>query len=224
MGALPSYKTAPQISLTSPPSAAQGVPQSSSVSATFDMPLDPATINADNFLVSGQGGDRSGTVSYDPLTHKATFTPDAPFDQGEMVTARLTSKIANLWDVALDEDYIWDFEITTGTGVEEPDPGSIPGGFALFQNYPNPFNAETIIEYQIPHALSRAEKTDVILEIFNALGQRVRILVDERQAPGRHTLNWDGRDLLARELPSGIYFCRLEAGGHLDVRKLVLLR
>ncbi len=218
MGALPSYKTAPQISFTNPPSAAQGVPQSTSVSATFDMPLDPATINADNFLVSGQGGGRSGTVSYDPLTCTATFTPDAPFQAGERITAQLTSSITSLWEMALNEDYIWDFEITTSTAVEASEPGSIPDRFALFQNYPNPFNAQTQIRFSIPSS------GRVALRIYNTLGQLVDTLVDENLPAGNHQAAWNGSDHIGRALASGVYFCRLEAGEMRDVRRMMLLR
>jgi len=86
------------------------------------------------------------------------------------------------------------------------------------QNYPNPFNPETWIVYQLP------EKTSVILEIYNSLGQRVAILEDGVKDAGTHKIKWNAVNNSGQKLPSGIYICRLKAGGrHLDM-KMVLLQ
>lgn len=224
MGALPSFQTAPQVALTDPAASAQEVPRATAILATFDMPMDPTTINGDNFLVQGLGGDKGGIVTYDPLSQTATFTPDEPFAAGETVLVQLVNGIRSLWALTMLDDYVWEFEITSTTGVETPDPKAMPGDFVLLQNYPNPFNAETLIEYQVPQASSGAGATVVVLEIYNALGQRVRSLAAGPQSPGWHTIRWNGLDVNGRELPSGVYFYRLEAEGQVDVKKLVLLR
>lgn len=218
MGALPTYKTAPLITMTCPISSAQEVPRQTAVSAIFDMPMDPATITGDNFLISGQGGGRSGSISYDPLTHTATFTPDQPFDPGETVQAQMVNGISNLWGVAMAADYGWSFEITTSTGVETPQPGALPAQFALLQNYPNPFNAETQIRLSIPSS------GQVDLRIYNMLGQLVKTLVDADLPAGDHQAVWNGTDDQGRALASGMYFYRLQAGGMSEVRRMVLLR
>lgn len=224
MGALPSFQTAPQVALTDPSASAQEVPRETAISATFDMPMDPTTINSDNFLVQGYGGDKGGSVTYDPLSRTATFMPDEPFAPGEIVLVQLVNGIRSLWALTMVDDYVWEFEITSTTGVEIPEPNAIPKDFALLQNYPNPFNAETLIEYQVPQASSGANATGVVLEIYNALGQRVRPLAAGPQSPGWHTVRWNGLDVNGRELPSGVYFYRLEAEGQVEVKKLVLLR
>jgi hypothetical protein len=54
----------------------------------------------------------------------------------------------------------------------------LPSQFALFQNYPNPFNAVTVIRYSLP------EPSDVVLEVYDILGRKVEMLVNERQAAG----------------------------------------
>lgn len=218
MGALPTYKTAPLIAMTRPATSAQEVARETTVSATFDMPMDPATINGDNFLISGQGGGRSGSIGYDPITRTATFTPDQPFDPGETVQAQLVNGISNLWGVAMTADYQWSFEITTSTEVETPEPGAIPGSFALLQNYPNPFNAETTIRFSTP------SWGQVELKIYNMLGQLVRTVVDANLPAGDHQTIWNGTDDQNRALASGIYFYRLQAGGVREVRRMVLLR
>ncbi|MGH7495655.1 MAG: FlgD immunoglobulin-like domain containing protein, partial [bacterium] len=83
---------------------------------------------------------------------------------------------------------------------------TVPARYALEANYPNPFNPSTRIRYQLPEAAS------VKLEIFNALGQKVRELVkDEQQAAGYYTIAWDGRNALGAASTSGVYFLKLEA-------------
>ncbi len=117
-------------------------------------------------------------------------------------------------------------------GVQnETSEDKLPTSYALFQNYPNPFNATTVIRYSLPvdrssHStardLLRARATSTIhvrLEIYNILGRKVATLVDGKQTPGYKAVTWD-----ARRLASGIYFCRLRAGGFQGVRKLLLLK
>jgi flagellar hook assembly protein FlgD len=62
------------------------------------------------------------------------------------------------------------------------------------------------------------------LEVFNLLGQTVRTLVDGPVAAGTHTVVWDGRDDVRRELGSGIYLYRLQAGDRVATRAMVLLK
>ena len=89
----------------------------------------------------------------------------------------------------------------------------IPATFELNQNYPNPFNPNTTIEFALP-------KTEwVTLTVFNILGQQVASLVSEKLNPGIHKYQWQ-----ADNLPSGIYYCRMEAGEYEQVRKMILLK
>ena len=91
-------------------------------------------------------------------------------------------------------------------------------GPSLGENYPNPFNAQTAIQYQI------AEAGEVRLTVYDFLGQQVRTLVQEAQAPGIYLVVWDGRDTQGQMLASGMYFCRLEAGPFAAVRRMMLLK
>lgn len=88
----------------------------------------------------------------------------------------------------------------------------IPAEFALRQNYPNPFNPSTTINYQIPK-LSR-----VSLKVSNVLGQEVAALVDEEKGTGNYQVLWNAN------VPSGIYFYRLQAGSFVETKKMILLR
>ncbi len=94
-----------------------------------------------------------------------------------------------------------------------------PARFRLLQNYPNPFNAETIIEYQV-----LGNDQPVRLEIFDLLGQRVRLLVDEQQSAGWHRMIWDGNDDRGRNVASGIYIYQFSAGAFVEAKRMLLLR
>ncbi len=88
----------------------------------------------------------------------------------------------------------------------------------LFANHPNPFNPSTTIRYAL------GATTRATLNVFDATGRRVRALVDAEQAAGEHRVAFDGRDDGGRALASGVYFYRLEAGGVVQTRKMVLLK
>ena len=102
---------------------------------------------------------------------------------------------------------------------------ALPGTFALHPNMPNPFNPETTIRYDLA-VLSRggAEAMGVRLAIYNMAGQLIRVLVDAAQRPGRYSIEWDGRDAQSREVGSGVYLYRLQAGDQVQVRRMLLLR
>ncbi|MCU7494043.1 MAG: T9SS type A sorting domain-containing protein [Ignavibacteria bacterium] len=89
----------------------------------------------------------------------------------------------------------------------------VPVTFALGQNYPNPFNPSTKIKYSIPN------EEYVSLRIFNLLGSEVATIVDGKQSAGEHVVVFDGS-----KLTSGMYLYRLEAGGNVITKKLVLLK
>jgi hypothetical protein len=77
---------------------------------------------------------------------------------------------------------------------------------------PNPFNPSTTIRYGL------SDRTLVRLIVFDALGQQVSVLQNGEQDSGYHEVGFD-----ARNLPSGLYFYRLQAGDFVETRRLVLL-
>ncbi len=89
----------------------------------------------------------------------------------------------------------------------------LPEGFALEQNYPNPFNPATTIPFSL------SDDSDVTLEIYNMLGQRVATLVDGYLASGRHEINWNASDQ-----PSGMYIYRLTSGREVRTMTLTLVK
>jgi FlgD Ig-like domain len=107
--------------------------------------------------------------------------------------------------------------ITIGTIVgvdDEP----IPTAFELSQNYPNPFNPTTTIEFAV------SSRGHVTLEVFNLLGQRVRILADGAREPGRYAVTWDGADQSGKPVSSGTYLYRLTTDSFSDMKRMVLLK
>ncbi len=95
---------------------------------------------------------------------------------------------------------------------------SVPRKFALLQNYPNPFNPETTIRFDLP------KHSHVTLIIYNVLGQEIKTLFEGPKTTGTHSIKWDGKDALGRNVSSGIYLYRLETGNFIEVKKMVLSR
>jgi len=98
------------------------------------------------------------------------------------------------------------------SGVSE-NPSAVVTEFYLEQNYPNPFNPSTNIAFAL------AKAGEVKLRIFNALGQQVATLVNGRLSAGQYKATWN-----ARNVPSGLYFYKLEAGAFSQTRKMVLMK
>jgi len=78
-----------------------------------------------------------------------------------------------------------------------------PTTFRLYQNYPNPFNPETTLQYDLTSACR------VKIELFNVMGQQIRLLINEIQGPGRNQITWDARDEQGEPVGSGIYLYRI---------------
>ncbi|MBC8204832.1 T9SS type A sorting domain-containing protein [bacterium] len=89
----------------------------------------------------------------------------------------------------------------------------LPDEFALKQNYPNPFNPVTSIEIAVPN------NSHVQVVIYNISGQEVAALYDGMMTAGYHSLKWN-----AQNLPSGVYFYKMKAGGFTDVKKCLLVK
>ncbi|MEO8399905.1 MAG: T9SS type A sorting domain-containing protein, partial [Ignavibacteriaceae bacterium] len=94
----------------------------------------------------------------------------------------------------------------------------IPSEYKLEQNYPNPFNPTTNIKYQIP------EDKHVSLKIYNIIGQLVKVLVDDNQATGSYSIQWDGRDNHGAAISSGVYLYRIEAGDFVTNKKMIYMK
>ncbi len=107
--------------------------------------------------------------------------------------------------------------ITYPTHVEGTDK-TLPTVFRLHQNYPNPFNPTTSISYDLP------KSCDVIIEVYNANGQKVKTLVNGRKMAGSHRVKFDAIDENGTPISSGIYFYILKAGDFRAIKKLTLIK
>lgn len=101
----------------------------------------------------------------------------------------------------------------------------LPEEYLLGQNYPNPFNPNTVINYQLPRS------SRVVLRIHNLLGQEVRTLVEGDEPGGFKEVEWNSTDNGGNDLPSGVYFYRLDATSldgpnyyYSQIRKMLLVR
>ena len=98
------------------------------------------------------------------------------------------------------------------TGAPEVE-DNIPSAFLISQNYPNPFNASTTIRYELP------EQGRVKLDIYDAIGRKLTTLEDGLQPVGSHQVLWKADDAA-----SGVYFYKLQMGGHSDTKKMLLVK
>jgi len=85
--------------------------------------------------------------------------------------------------------------------------------FNLFQNFPNPFNPSTTIHYAIK------ERSSVELVLYDVLGRKVEVLINEEQDAGYYKAKFN-----AGRLASGIYFYRIQAGSFVETKKMILLK
>ena len=133
---------------------------------------------------------------------------------------QLTNSITYSWRVrGIDKDqnlfgewsawWIFTTESTSSSTEDE----FIPNQFTLVQNYPNPFNPSTQIQYALPVA------TQVTLEVFNNVGQKVMDLVNRQQSAGYHTATFD-----ASGLSSGVYLYKLTTPSFTETKKMLLIK
>ena len=104
------------------------------------------------------------------------------------------------------------------TAIEDERSGALPQENALLQNYPNPFNSITVIRFTL------RTPQDVELSVYNLAGQKAITLVDGPHQAGSHTIDWDGRNSLGRQLGTGVYLYRVRTDEWDRTRRLLLLR
>jgi hypothetical protein len=97
--------------------------------------------------------------------------------------------------------------------VNDEAKAEMPHSYNLYQNYPNPFNPITRIGYQLPASAF------VVLKVFDVLGREIETLVNKHQNADNHSVQFN-----ASNLPSGVYFYRLQAGNYSAINKTLLLK
>ncbi len=96
---------------------------------------------------------------------------------------------------------------------EEENSTETVASYNLSDNYPNPFNPSTKISYELP------ELTNVSLRVYDMSGREVAELVNQMQQPGSYDVIFN-----ASSLSSGVYFYKLEAGGFVQTKKMILIK
>ena len=186
-----------------------------------------SAVPADNDLLKSQGGDTPLFKNWpeDGRVAVVNAIVDAGSVSGEGALVTFTFKVLREFEdnarfeiaqgVVFDPSQLSNPVVSLGALEVQ----STPTEFALHQNYPNPFNPQTNIPYDL------AESGDVVLRIYNLLGQEVRTLVHERQPAGRYKVQWTGMDDRGVTVSSGIYFYQVSVAGKFqDAKRLMLLK
>ena len=103
--------------------------------------------------------------------------------------------------------------VGTLVSVDEEPTAEVVTSYELNQNYPNPFNPATTIQFSVPQA------SFVKLEIFNALGESIGVVVSEQLSAGSYKYNWN-----ASGFTSGIYIYQITAGSFKQAKKMILMK
>ena len=157
-----------------------------------------------------------GSFSSHPLTSTTIPAGAAGWHAASGSTFIYVVTVAGIYN------YICDFHVGSGmTGQFTASPVTsvkndavhAPQSYELDQNYPNPFNPVTTIRFSLP------ETKDMVLRVYDMLGNEVATLVNGRKSAGSHTVVFDGS-----LLPSGVYYYRLQADGFSTVRRLMLIK
>lgn len=117
----------------------------------------------------------------------------------------------------LTEPIVLPFTFRTVNYVSNDD-NQVVANVANLSNFPNPFNPETSISF------SMNKGSEVSLEVFNILGQRVATLLDDYKSQGNHTVIWKGKDDKNNNLSSGIYLYKLTVGNQTKMNKMILMK
>ena len=174
------------------------------------------------------GGDH-GSVYFDNVNMFIPVTQSIMrVSHSDLVMAAMQDSVHHLtveWDVAAMD--VWDMtpsnngpftvtlDLSATLGIDE---STLPDVFALHNNYPNPFNPVTNITYDIP------EVSNVSLEIYNVMGQKVRTLASGVHEPGRYRVMWNATNDFGEGLSSGMYIYKIQAGDFVNVKKLILMK
>lgn len=152
------------------------------------------------------------------LTEEGELEFTLPTDDEWYAVVSNEQQLVNLEDIRLEAYWYQDSEWSVPGLATQP---GMPGDYALSQNFPNPFNSTTTIRYILPFP------SLVSVQVYNLSGQQIATLFEGQQQPGFHSAN-----LTAGNLPSGLYFVRLnhtplikgELKGNYQTRKVLLIK
>ena len=156
----------------------------------------------------------SGTVVWGAIYNAPGIYPDIGLDlvldnMENVCVAGRTYSASNL------EDYLT-IKYSQTTGIQNIS-SEMPENFSLHQNYPNPFNPSTTIVYDVKGSINSGKLSKVNLTVYDALGKEVTVLVNQIQSPGRYSVEFNAKDL-----SSGLYYCRLMSDDFAETRKMLV--
>ena len=178
------------------------------------------TVVFDNFVPIDT--DKEYYVGYLASSNSGVL-PSAYHDDGPRIDGGAFIRIGGNWTPLNAGTFNFNFciqGIAISTNPSSSDDNIVPANInALNQNYPNPFNPETTISYDL------SEDSNVELSIYNLKGQIVRTLVNGSQISGHHETVWNGKDDSGKDVSSGIYLYKLNAGNKdISTKKMILLK
>jgi len=161
--------------------------------------------------------------------YKVQLSHNRNFNYAMIMDTTVTDTMVSVPDIQIDSTYYWRVrsigDSTTSNwslynsfhnntvlaGIQSSN--QKPAQYQLYQNYPNPFNPTTTISYRLKTA------QQVHVTIYDILGRRVAVLVDQKESAGLHTITFD-----ASRLSSGLYFYRLRTKNFTSIKKMILLK
>jgi uncharacterized protein (TIGR02145 family) len=176
--------------------------------------------NESSFSALPGGYRYLGDGSYDLVGYSAYFWSSTEYVSGTAWSRRLSYYYSDLGRNGYYKGFGFSVRCVNDipVGIDEHGGAEHPNAFRLAQNYPNPFNPTTNIEFNLPRV------SNVSLDVFNILGQRVMTLVDKLLAAGSHTAIWNGQDASGNTVSSGTYLYRLTSGDFVETKRMILLK
>ena len=184
---------------------------------TIDETQAPVSINQNYAVIASADGN--GVISPADTIYIAngediifTITPNENYKIADIKVDNISvGALSEYTFSTIDSSHTISAEFSQITGLENNE--VLPKKYQLNQNYPNPFNPTTQISFDL------LKKSKVKLSVYNLLGKRIAVLIDEIKNAGPHAVSWDASDLA-----SGVYMYRLEADGFVQTRKMILLQ
>jgi hypothetical protein len=154
------------------------------------------------------------------------YTHSGQLKEAKNVLQELESDGADEYLLAMIHDDIMDIEWQMSEGLWNSEEGGkdapigslVDKSVGLSQNFPNPGNPMTTILFKLPDA------RHVTLTVFNLVGQKVKVILDEERQAGLHSVIWDGKNDQGFNVASGIYLYTLNIGDRIFTKKLILVR